>query len=500
MEEAILPKLTDLFRFLPKGPEMKVKNNPIANMFRSIADVINSLMTHNIEQQERAVTIGNVWTTVQNHLSEMDTTNESGDYQSGGYVLDVYIDDTGAFAIITHSDGKLYKVPVTIDANSQVIVGEEQLVVVDFKPITARGITIKRQADGRVRWFAMPACTAVLNRSGEIDSRALFDSFVEHIERNGGTYPELDFFHLGERLILGTADWVARDGFSYCASGLFDDTEIGRAAAKAIEADPNYWGLSIAYLPTQEPEKLRSADGIEIPVYNAGINRYISLLPEDTAASILTSISTGEEVNRMDKKIKDALKKLTGDDAALLDNIVAAVDDVNRSATDMINREQTPVTVKVKTVAAPVAATPAPVARELTDEDIQAVLASDQFKTLFDEKLAAAIEARSTQADDEEEGDEEEETLAAETGAEGDDTNRAVLEALTKLTERVNELSKTRNAEVQEVLNDLPARIAKTTIIRPRATRMPDQVNNRQRTINMADVASQTLAAMGEPA
>lgn len=475
---------------------MKVKNNPIANLFRSVAEVINQFMPHDEEQQKRAVTIGNIWTTVQNYLDENGTPNDFGEMRSSGYVLDVYMDDMGAFAIITHSDGKLYKLPVTLDADSQVTLGEEQLVVIDFKPVTARGITVKRQADGRVRWFAMPACTAVLNRSGEIDSRALFDSFVEHIERDGGTYPELDFFHLGERLILGSADWVARDGFSYCASGLFDETEIGRAAAAAIEADPDYWGLSIAYLPTQEPEKLRSADGIEIPVYNAGINRYISLLPEDTAASILTSISTGEEVNRMDKKIKEALKKLTGDDTELFEGIVAAVDDVNRSATGMINREQTPAPAKPK-VAAPAAAAAPAVARELTDEDIEAVLASDKFKTLFDEKLNAAIEARSMQADDEEET-EGEETPEVEPVAEPD-TNRAILEAITKLTERVNELSKTRDAEVQEVLNDLPARIAKTNIVRPRATRMPAEVNNRQRT-NMADVAAQTLAAMGEPA
>lgn len=490
---------------------MKTKTtNPIANLFRSVAEVINSFVNRDVEQQERAVTIGNIWTTVQHHLDELGTPDEYGDIRSSGYVLDVYTEDAGAFAIITHSDGKLYKIPVTIDANSQISLGEEQLVVIDFKPVTARGITVKRQADGRIRWFAMPACTAVLNRSGEIDSRALFDSFVEHIERDGGTYPELDFFHLGERLILGTADWVARDGYSYCASGLFDETEIGRAAAKALEDNPDYWGLSIAYLPTKEPEKLRSSEGIEIPVYNAGINRYISLLPEGTAASIFTSISTREEVNRMEKHVKDALKKLVGDDTELLENIVATVDDVNRSAAGMINREQaapqaqakTPAPAKPKAKTEAAAAPAAPVARELTDADIEAVLASDKFATVFDERLNAALEARSSQAnDEEEENTEEEEAPAAEPAAEADASLRTILAELKSLGARVDDLSKTREAEVQEVLNDLPTRIAKVNIVRPRATRMPDQVNsaNRQRT-NMADVAAQTLAEMGEPA
>jgi hypothetical protein len=253
---------------------MKIKSkNPIAEMFRSIADVINSALSGDAQQQERAVNIGAIWTAVQNHLNENGTEDEYGDMRSSGYVLDIYAEEAGVFAIITRNDGKLYKVPVTIDADSQVTFGEEQLVVMDFKPVTARSITVKRQADGQVRWFAMPACTAVLNRVGEIDSRKLFDSFVAHIERDGGTYPELDFFHLGEQLILGKADWVARDEYSYCASGLFEDTEIGRAAAQSIEEHPEYWGLSIAYLPTEEPEQLRSEDGIEIPVQR----RYQSL-------------------------------------------------------------------------------------------------------------------------------------------------------------------------------------------------------------------------------
>jgi hypothetical protein len=112
------------------------------------------------------------------------------------------------------------------------------------------------------------------------------------------------------------------------------------------------------------------------------------------------------------------------------------------------------------------------------------------------------MEARSAEeADDEEETEAEtEEDETTEPAAEGTESNRAVLDAIGKLTERVDELSKTREAEVQEVLNDLPARIARTSIVRPRATRMPSEVNNRQAQVNMADVAAQTLAAMGETA
>lgn len=215
----------------------------------------------------------------------------------------------------------------------------------------------------------------------------------------------------------------------------------------------------------------------------------------------------------MEKRIKAALKKLIGTDDKLFDSIVAAVDDVNRSAAGMINREREqqpqepaasapasapaqPVQPKAKAVK-PATAAQSPVARELSDDELDALLSSDKFAARIGELISQAIEARSneTEEDETKEAGTPESEPAAVTEPE---SNRAILDALTKLTERVDDLSKTRDAEVQEVLNDLPARIAKTTIVRPRATRMPADVNSRQARTNMAEVAAQTLAAMGE--
>ena len=480
---------------------MKVKSqNPLIRLFQSVADVVNEYQTN------RAVNIGAIWTAVQKSLDDNPKNMGEGLLRTG-YVLDVYAEDAGVFAIITRGDGKLYKVPVSVDAESQITMGEEQEVVMDFAPVTGRQLTVKRQADGQIRWFAMPACTAVLNRSGEIDSRALFDSFVEYVERTDA-YPELDFFHLGERVLLGKADWIARDGFLYCASGTFYDTPIARAAAQSLEDNPDYWGLSIAYLPTREPEMLRSADGVEIPVFNVGINRFISLLPEDTAASIFTSISTKEEVNRMNKKMKEALEKLTGKDADLLKQFEEIIDDKNRQASEpgVVNRQQAPASE-----AAPAAQTPAvPVAppvvnREMTADELKTVLTSDEFKTVLGDVIKdvvkdavdVAMEARSQEDPDEEDG-EGEETPEGEPAAPVAATSPdVVLEALRTLTDQVAELSKSRDASVQEVLNDLPSRITRTNIVRPRATKVPQLVNARQNGVNMADVAAATLQKMG---
>jgi hypothetical protein len=397
----------------------------------------------------------------------------------------MYVEDAGPFAIVTKGDGKLYKMPVTVGADSQITVGEMVEVVTEFAPVSRQQMSIKRQKDGQVRWFAFPACTAVLNRSGEIDSRALFDSFVEYAERTEN-YPELDFFHLGESLTLGKADWIGRDGVSYCASGVFDDSPVARAAIKSIEDNPGYWGLSIAYVPTKEPEVIRSQDGIEINVFNAGINRFISLLPEDTAASILTSIHTKEdEVNRMNEKIEKALKKLTGDDEALFTELADKLEGVTRSAEGMISREEG------KQESAP------EVKREITEDDIAMIVASDAFKTAVGEIVAAKMADAAAMVEEIKE-DAKDEGKQEERQADPPAVDRMAefLTALDEVKASIAELTKERKAE-KEIEDDMPAKIRnKQNIVRPRAAILPSGVNKNARGANYAELAARVTEKM----
>jgi hypothetical protein len=432
-------------------------------------------------EKERAVSIGDIAHAVQNQLdAEAPATEDGMPQMSAGFVLDVYIDDQSTFALITKDDGKLYKVPVTVGADNNVTIGEYEQVAMEFTPVAAaRQVQIKRSADGSVRWFAMPACTAVLNRDGEIDSRALFDGFVEYAERTGN-YPQLDFFHLGEHLILGQADWVARDGATYCASGLFDDTPIARAAIKSLEANDGYWGLSIAYIATKGPEIIRSKEGIEIHVFNDGINRFISLLPENTAASILTSITTLEGVNRMNEKVKAALKKLTGDDEELLNELALKLDTVNRNAEGMINREAVPEEVPAET--------PAVEVRAMSADDIQMLLGSPDFENKVTEIVTKLIEGQNQNAKEDKPAE------AAAAAAADEQRESSLLKALEALTAKVDELSQSREAQIAEVLNDLPAKVTREKIVRPRATIMPSALNSKG--ISMAEIAAETLEKM----
>jgi hypothetical protein len=435
-----------------------INMNPLTKLFTAIFNPHTNKV--------RAVTTGDIWHFIQDQL-DVAAVVEAGSMMTDAprsYVIDIYVDDTSIYALITKGDGKLYKAPVTVSAENDIALGELQEVVMEFAPVTTgRQVTIKRSADGSVRWFAFPACTAVLNRVGEIDSTKLFDSFIDYIDRTS-QYPEFDFWHLGESLPLGKADWVGREGVAYCASGTFYDTPIARAAAKAMEEDPDYWGLSIAYAPIQEPEMLRSAEGIEIPVFNVGINRFISLLPENTAASILTKITTKEEVNRMNDKMKAALKKLTGEDEALFSELELKLDTVVRQVAGMISRDTTP----------------APVTPEVVPP---AVSLDEQITAIMEKVLAAHTPAPVVV-----------EVAAPEPVAEKREIDPLV-KMIADLTAKVDELSKSRDASIQEVLDDLPAKIVRQQIVRPRGSVLntPDLLGKNNR-VNMAEIASQTLA------
>lgn len=489
---------------LSKDKPMTIQSNKnlMARFLQSLQEL--GAMAKNLLPKERAVTIWDIVRFVQKQLEDQGEVDEFGFRESAGYVMDGYIDNTGTFVIYT-KDGKLYKLPVFVDEQSQISTGEAQEVFMEFTPVSrsledSRGIVLRvvREESGAIRWLATPACTAFLNRSGEIDSRALFDSFIEYAERTN-EFPELDFFHLGERLTFGKADMLFRDGVNFCATGLFYEDEISRAAAEALEKQGDFWGLSIAYLPTKEPEIIRSDEGIEIPVFNNGICRFISLLPENTAASILTSIST-EEVNRMNKIKKDALVLLVGQ--AKADEIEKSLDANTRAASEpgvIMRQAQTQAQAQPAPAAAPAAQAPAaetPKARAFTDEDVTALagalFGSDQFKSSVKDIFTEMRDAETPDGEEDEsesEGEAEtEETVVAEARALAPDL-------ATQILAKLEELGKDREADVQQVLDDLPSKIAKARIVRPRGQVIvnPELLKADQRQqLDLSAIAAQT--------
>lgn len=257
---------------------------------------------------ERAISNDRLYEALLDAMFRLDEQYEGSDNR----FMDVYHDDGGMYALYIDR-GKLYRHPVNIQNGNVSLGGREEVMEIHI-PVMPQARTIIRQMeDGRHRWFSISA-TAVLNRVGEIDSRDLFDSFVAHSEETG-EYPIRQFYHQGEVFRTGQADYLARYGYCYITSGLYDDTPLARAEVAARQKEPDYWGDSIGFLPKAEPEMAQITDDIKIPVYRQGINTEISTLPESEAASLFTRTEV-TRMSLMDKagKAWEAWLKLWEDD------------------------------------------------------------------------------------------------------------------------------------------------------------------------------------------
>jgi hypothetical protein len=258
------------------------------------------------EGEERALSSYRVWDMLYEAVYEA---------RDGAYFMDYYHEDGSLYALAVW-DGKLYRIPFTIDETEVMLNPEWVEVMIVHEPVSARTTTtIRRTAEGRWRWFSV-SCTAVLNRVGEIDGSDLFDSFTENVEEHG--YPYRTFYHQGEQFRTGQCDFLARDGYTLITSGLYDDTEIAQREITARQKDPDYWGESIGYYPTAEPEILRLGieEDIEIPVFVQGYIEEISTAPEDQVAALFTrttQIEQGEDI-MLEGRAREAFLKLFGGD------------------------------------------------------------------------------------------------------------------------------------------------------------------------------------------
>jgi hypothetical protein len=302
-------------------------------LLNKIADFFG--LSH-LVHKERAISIETIYYKLREMLN--DGEEEYGEY---AFINDIYQENGSTFAIITRG-GKLYRIPIVV-SDSDARFGEMQEVEAKFTPTTEQSTPptmrqssrVIRQANGRYRWISV-SCTAVVNRVGEIDSTALFDDFVQRLNNGEAEYPIRDFFHLGPKFRIGQADFVAREGVALITSGLYDENNpLAEAEIAARQADPTAWGDSIYYDPQGEPEMWEVSRDITIPVYQTGVLKAISTLPENLAASLFTG-TTLQEVNRMRGEIKDAIVKLFQGDEEKAEECIASldVDGLNRSVAD----------------------------------------------------------------------------------------------------------------------------------------------------------------------
>ena len=320
-----------------KKEESKAMPNK-KSLFEQFQDVVTQVTNLFSEPEKRAVNLDDLLWGVYDQVYERSPW---------AWINGFYMENEEMFVVIA-DDGKLYKAGITFSDEEATRDEEWQEVVIDFVPRSKEEIdafrsivenkrseetTIWRNKDGRYRWISV-SCSAVLNRSGSIDSRDLMDSFIAAIA-SGAEYPMRDFYHLGEQFRTGQTDFVAREDYLLITSGLYDeDNELAEQEIAARLKDPDYWGDSIEFVATEEPEALEVMDGVELTVYNKGVLMAISTLPEENAAALFTSQTNLEEVTRMNDNEFAALVKLYDDDEEKAQAFMDSIAPTNRKVED----------------------------------------------------------------------------------------------------------------------------------------------------------------------
>lgn len=329
----------------------------------------------------------------------------------GYYLSDLFADGTETFAIayeipermpgsyeyIAPNRTELYQFPVTNDG-ADVLIGDPVRVKQEFTPIPEtddmggvmqRGLMVYRDKAGVRRWAAIVS-TATINRQFQIDSKKLYESIIARSE--SGTKPYLTFYHKGQKLKLGETLAIARQGSVLVAGGTFDEGEFPDAVIRAVETDPAYWGVSMAFKP-DAPARVERIGDARIPIYESGEGEEFSILPERDACAPFTNINVERT---MTTALESAMAKVFPDDKALQEKwvgIATATDESLERAGAVTRATETPVVAPPATTPPDATSTPVPtpaaeqpIKYELTPEALQAVgaafMASEQFKAV----------------------------------------------------------------------------------------------------------------------
>lgn len=434
----------------------------------------------NDKTTDRALTLSDVWWSVMNAALAK---------YPAAYVNDVYTEDDGRMFAVLSQDGKLYRSEITL-SEGQASLADWQQVVVDFKPVGTGeetrailghglkpGVHIIRQADGKVRWVSV-SCTAILNRVGQIDSTALFDSFIKHANETG-LYPYRTFYHQGETFRTGQADYLARDGVCYITSGVYDDSDIARAEIKSREDNPEYWGESIGYEATSEPQRLAVSDGISIQVFTQGIHKEISTVRSAHAAALYTTTNQIVREAFMNDKVFQELVTLFGDEKKAKEWAEANVDETNRSALSLVTRAKLELVGSASTTTA----TETPDLDGTQTESTEGQAETPETELILDEPAIEAI-SRHILASPQMQAltatlNEIKATLEAVSKTSSENSQR-LTRSVASMDKRLQTVEGVSESGQRERLNDMPSRQTSTAgLHRPRVARANNGVARR---------------------
>lgn len=485
------PDTPVLFRNLTISVAGRQANFPLKEERMTILERLRNLIRQvdPTEPVKRDMMMHMVWENVYRHFEQMNRDAVGTD--DDGYALynpdqvhwfqELYVAGGGGLFALSAQAGKLYRSPVAV-SDTSVVVGPPEQVVTKFEPVNMQRTRFVTRDTNNLPIFLSILATAALNKANEIDSRALFDTFVE---RFTGDEEYINLYHLDKaKSRIGKLLWVGRDENLLLGLWTPDDNPVGRAVAETIEADSaGDWGVSIEFMPDNEGSLVEVVPGIELRVFDAGTLWGASVVRSAHACSWFTGHmpEVKERVFTMNTTIKQAIETLIKNPDALAE-FETWVDGANRTITDSgaVTRSDD-VAITLESLAATVAALSAkldglaatePQTIELDEEAAagiaQSVLGRTEFTTLADSvsRLSGALEGQA----------------------------KTLLDTVTALTTRVAKLEAGDNEKLRDH-EELKPQGNKVTISW-RAPRGKDEAKpTTERTVSLASAAANTEQA-----
>ena len=191
---------------------------------------------------------------------------------------------------------------------------------------------VYKAADGSARWASI-SNVAIKDKEFEIVTEKAYDDAIEYA-RETGDFGEIDLVHV-DGTDVGQCDVMMRAGKRLIEGGPFDDTDLARGAIKAVESDPDYWGVSIKFV--YDPSKF---DGEK---YHGNIRiRKRTILPQEMAASFGTRFVAMNGGSKMKDELSDKAR-------AVLAELNVSEDEIETLAEKQIEPEPN-VVEKIETV------------------------------------------------------------------------------------------------------------------------------------------------------
>lgn len=242
----------------------------------------------------------------------MEQPADEGNYH---FFQDLYMGDDGTFYAISISGGRLFKWRLEVDAQNNVVeLGVPAMVKPQFTEAVQGRTRVREREDGRFEAFSVMS-TAMLNKDGQIDTRALYDSFCERFKGDGREY--INIYHLGrDATRIGEIRSIFREENLLVGYYVLDDNLVAKRVAETLSKDESgLWGGSIEFFSDDEPQPIEVSQGVTAEVFTSGTLLGYSIAKTVHGAAWGTEHYAREKMDKRNKQ--NVLDLLNGDESAV---------------------------------------------------------------------------------------------------------------------------------------------------------------------------------------